>query len=407
MNTNIRIAIAEAIGTMVLVIGGPGTAIFATGLFGADPGALNVGTLGVSIAFGLALLAMAYTIGNISGCHINPAVTIGLLVLGKIDAAAAAVYIAAQIVGGIIGALFIYLVVMGGPDGSLDRVQAAGFASNGYDTHSPGLFNLASVAATEIVLTAVFVMIVVARAVGPSRRGSPGSASASPSRSSTSSRSRSRTPRSTRPARSPPPSSRVTGRSVRSGPSSCSRSSERSSAGRSGAISSSRKRPRVASSTPTSDRPLPAVRDQRSRDQERDPDRPVVGVLTADLGEAERGVERHRRRVRRVDVHLARHPGRSSGPGVVEHRLVQRPAGSPALRTGVDGDAVDVAMVVVALLEPPVVGRGVVGTGSQHQHEPLRAGPRGRSRPPPGSRPPRSPPTGHGRVRRPRARGPG
>jgi aquaporin Z len=162
VNTNIRIAIAEAIGTMVLVIGGPGTAIFATGLFGADPGSLNVGTLGVSLAFGLALLAMAYTIGNISGCHINPAVTIGLLVLGKIEAATAAVYIAAQIVGGIIGGLFIYLVVMGGPDGSLDRVQAAGFASNGYDTHSPGLFNLASVAATEIVLTAVFVMIVVA-----------------------------------------------------------------------------------------------------------------------------------------------------------------------------------------------------------------------------------------------------
>src|SRR6478609_9247663 len=136
-----RIAIAEAIGTMVLVIGGPGTAIFATGL--AKPN-LTVLILGVSFAFGLALMVMAYTIGNISGCHINPAVTIGLLVLGKIKGATAAIYIAAQIVGGIIGAAVIYIVAAGGHNDFLQRAKDAGFASNGYGIHSPGGFNLAA-----------------------------------------------------------------------------------------------------------------------------------------------------------------------------------------------------------------------------------------------------------------------
>ena len=164
--TNTRLAIAEALGTAVLVIGGPGTAIFATGT--AKPG-LTVGILGVALAFGLALMVMAYTIGNISGCHINPAVTLGLLVVGKIEAATAAIYIAAQIVGGIIGAAFIYLVAAGGHNDFLQRAKDAGFASNGYGVHSPGGFNLAAVAATEIVLTAVFVMIVAST----SRRSFP------------------------------------------------------------------------------------------------------------------------------------------------------------------------------------------------------------------------------------------
>ncbi len=110
MNDNIRIPIAEALGTAVLVIGGPGTAIFATGVFNEG---LNVGALGVSLAFGLSLLCMAYLIGRISGCHINPAVTIGMIVAKKLDAAKSAPYFIGQFVGGIIGAGIIALTLSG------------------------------------------------------------------------------------------------------------------------------------------------------------------------------------------------------------------------------------------------------------------------------------------------------
>ncbi len=157
MNDNIRIPIAEALGTAVLVIGGPGTAIFATGIFNED---LNVGALGVSLAFGLSLLCMAYLIGRISGCHINPAVTIGMIVAKKLDAAKSAPYFIGQFVGGIVGAGIIALT-LSGTDGFLSRAQDAGFASNGYGEHSPGGFDLLSVAIIEIVITAVFVLIVL------------------------------------------------------------------------------------------------------------------------------------------------------------------------------------------------------------------------------------------------------
>ena len=157
MNDNIRIPIAEALGTAVLVIGGPGTAIFATGGFN---GGLNVGALGVSLAFGFSLLCMAYLIGRISGCHINPAVTIGMIVAKKLDAAKSAPYFIGQFVGGIIGAGIIALI-LSGTDGYLSQAQDAGFASNGYGEHSPGGFGLLSVAITEIVVTAIFVLIVL------------------------------------------------------------------------------------------------------------------------------------------------------------------------------------------------------------------------------------------------------
>ena len=158
MNDNIRIPLAEAIGTMVLVIGGPGTAIFATG--GFDDG-LSVGILGVSLAFGLSLLCMAYLIGRISGCHINPAVTIGMVATRKLEAARSVPYFVGQFVGGIVGAGIIALI-LSGTDGFLSRAQDAGFASNGYGEHSPGGFDLLSVAIVEIVVTAVFVLIVLA-----------------------------------------------------------------------------------------------------------------------------------------------------------------------------------------------------------------------------------------------------
>jgi aquaporin Z len=163
MNDNLRIPLAEAIGTMVLVIGGPGTAIFATGGFNDG---LNVGILGVSLAFGLSLLCMAYLIGRISGCHINPAVTIGMIVAGKLEAAKSAPYFIGQFVGGIVGGGIIALI-LSGTDGFLDRAQNAGFASNGFGEHSPsavngvGGFDLLSVAIIEIVVTAIFVLIVL------------------------------------------------------------------------------------------------------------------------------------------------------------------------------------------------------------------------------------------------------
>ena len=157
MNDNVRIPVAEAFGTAVLVIGGPGTAIFATG--GFDDG-LNLGILGVSLAFGLSLLCMAYLIGRISGCHINPAVTIGMIVAKKLDAAKSAPYFIGQFVGGIVGAGILALI-LSGTDGFMSRAQDAGFASNGYGAHSPGGFDLLSVAIIEVVLTAVFVLIVL------------------------------------------------------------------------------------------------------------------------------------------------------------------------------------------------------------------------------------------------------
>jgi len=157
MNDNIRIPIAEALGTAVLVIGGPGTAIFATGGFNQG---LDVGALGVSIAFGFSLLCMAYLIGRISGCHINPAVTIGMIIAKKIDVAKSAPYFIGQFAGGIIGAGIIALV-LSGTDGYLSQAQDAGFASNGFGEHSPGGFDLLSVAIFEIVVTAIFVLIVL------------------------------------------------------------------------------------------------------------------------------------------------------------------------------------------------------------------------------------------------------
>jgi aquaporin Z len=158
MNENTRIGIVEAIGTMILVIGGPGTAIFATGGFNAG---LSVGILGVALAFGISLVCMAYLIGHISGCHINPAVTVGMIVTKKLDAAKSPPYFVGQVVGGLVGAGILALI-LSGTSGYLSQAQDAGFASNGYGEHSPAGFDLVSVAIIEIVVTAIFVLIVLA-----------------------------------------------------------------------------------------------------------------------------------------------------------------------------------------------------------------------------------------------------
>jgi len=157
MDDNVRIPIAEAFGTAVLVIGGPGTAIFATGGFNEG---LSVGILGVALAFGFSLLCMAYLIGRISGCHINPAVTIGMVMAKKLEPVKSIPYFIAQFVGGIVGAGILALI-LSGTDGYFAAAQDAGFASNGYGDHSPAGFELLSVAIIEIVVTAIFVLIVL------------------------------------------------------------------------------------------------------------------------------------------------------------------------------------------------------------------------------------------------------
>jgi aquaporin Z len=142
--------LAEAIGTGVLVIGGCGSAVLA-----GD----KIGFLGVSIAFGLSLLAMVYTIGPISGCHINPAVTVGLLVARKIEPRAAGCYVVAQIVGAIVGAAIVWLIASGAPGGYDPAVK--GLAANGYDAHSPGGYGLVAALVAEVVLTAFLIFTVL------------------------------------------------------------------------------------------------------------------------------------------------------------------------------------------------------------------------------------------------------
>lgn len=143
---------AEAIGTFWLVFGGCGSAVLAA----AFPG-LGIGFLGVALAFGLTVLTMAYAIGHISGCHLNPAVSIGLVAGGRFPARELPAYIAAQLAGAIAGAAVLYVIASGNPSFSL----AGGFASNGYGMHSPGGYPLVSCLIAEVVLTFMFLMIIL------------------------------------------------------------------------------------------------------------------------------------------------------------------------------------------------------------------------------------------------------
>jgi aquaporin Z len=139
-------------GTFWLVFGGCGSAVLAA----AFPN-LGIGFLGVSFAFGLTLLTMAYAIGHISGCHINPAVSIGLAVARRFPAREVLPYIVAQVIGAIVAAIILYAIASGRPDFDL----SAGFASNGYGLHSPGLYSLTACALAEVVLTFMFLMIIL------------------------------------------------------------------------------------------------------------------------------------------------------------------------------------------------------------------------------------------------------
>jgi aquaporin Z len=144
--------IAEVIGTFWLVFGGCGAAVLAAGL-----PSVGIGYLGVSFAFGLTVLTMAYAIGHISGCHLNPAVSLGLVVGGRFKASDLLPYWVSQVVGGILGASVLYVIASGQAGFSL----SAGFASNGYGDRSPHLYEPLACFVAEVVLTAMFLMIIL------------------------------------------------------------------------------------------------------------------------------------------------------------------------------------------------------------------------------------------------------
>lgn len=144
-------AIAEFIGTMWLVLGGCGSAVLAAGY-----PELGIGFTGVAIAFGLTVLTMAYAIGHISGCHLNPAVSIGLWIGGRFDGKDLLPYIAAQVLGGIAGASILYVIATGKAG-----FELGGFASNGYGAHSPDGYSMLAALVTEIVMTFMFLIIIL------------------------------------------------------------------------------------------------------------------------------------------------------------------------------------------------------------------------------------------------------
>ena len=145
-------AIAEFIGTFWLVFGGCGSAVLAA----AFPN-LGIGFLGVALAFGLTVLTMAFAIGHISGCHLNPAVSVGLVVGKRFPVSDLAAYVAAQVVGAIAAAGVLYVIASGKAGFDL----AGGFASNGYAAHSPGGYSLVACLVAEVVLTFMFLMIIL------------------------------------------------------------------------------------------------------------------------------------------------------------------------------------------------------------------------------------------------------
>jgi len=145
-------ATAEFVGTFWLVFGGCGSAVLAA----AFPG-LGIGFVGVAFSFGLTVLTMAYAIGHISGCHLNPAVSIGLVTAKRFPAGELGPYLIAQVLGAIAGAGVLYVIASGKPNFDV----SAGFASNGFDAHSPGGYSFVACFVAEIVLTFFFLMIIL------------------------------------------------------------------------------------------------------------------------------------------------------------------------------------------------------------------------------------------------------
>ncbi|KJF87523.1 aquaporin Z [Photobacterium leiognathi] len=144
--------VAEFIGTFWLVLGGCGSAVLAA----AYPD-LGIGFLGVALAFGLTVVTMAYAIGHISGCHLNPAVTVGLWAGNRFPTGEVVPYVISQVLGGIAGAAVLYVIASGHAGFDL----AGGFASNGYGKHSPGHYSLLSSFVTEVVMTFMFLFVIL------------------------------------------------------------------------------------------------------------------------------------------------------------------------------------------------------------------------------------------------------
>jgi len=143
---------AEFLGTFWLVLGGCGSAVLAA----AFPG-VGIGLHGVSLAFGLTVLTMAFAIGHISGCHLNPAVSIGLWAGGRFPANKIVPYVIAQVVGGIAAGGVLYIIASGAPGFDISK----GFASNGFGMHSPGGYSLAAALVTEVVMTMFFLLVIL------------------------------------------------------------------------------------------------------------------------------------------------------------------------------------------------------------------------------------------------------
>jgi aquaporin Z len=152
---------AEFIGTLWLTLGGCGAAVLAA----AFP-EVGIGLTGVSLAFGLTVLTMAYAIGHISGCHLNPAVTLGLVAGGRFPMAQALPYIFVQVLGAIAGAGILYMIASGKPG-----FELGGFASNGFGDHSPGKYGMNAALLTEIVMTFFFIIIIMGATHGRAPAG--------------------------------------------------------------------------------------------------------------------------------------------------------------------------------------------------------------------------------------------
>ena len=161
--TNFQKAMAEGIGTFWLVFGGCGSAVLAA----AFPD-VGIGLLGVSLAFGLTVITMAYAIGHVSGCHLNPAVTIGLWAGGRFPAKDIPLYIAAQVVGAVFAAMALAYIAQGNADYSIAK---NGLASNGFGAHSPGGYAMGAALAIEVLLTAFFLWVIMGSTDGRAPAG--------------------------------------------------------------------------------------------------------------------------------------------------------------------------------------------------------------------------------------------
>jgi aquaporin Z len=165
MTSDLRRFFAELIGTFWLVFGGCGSAILA-----AKFPEVGIGLLGVALAFGLTVLTMAYAIGHISGCHLNPAVTIGLTAGGRFPVGQVLPYVVAQVLGAIVAAYLLFAIASGAPGFDLSQ----GFAANGFGDHSPGKYNLVSGFLSEVILTMMFLFIIMGATHGKAPVGFAG-----------------------------------------------------------------------------------------------------------------------------------------------------------------------------------------------------------------------------------------